>query len=103
MDDIDFLSQYENIHKKKSSIANWNLEDGIKTNALFYSFDSRFLPKSLTSLLVNDLITVWEPLWPAFDYKLRILDPKIEEFPCLVHKLSVTLTALQYKPQWKMG
>ena len=27
------------------------------------------------------------------------LDPKLEEFPTLVHKLSVTLTALQYKPQ----
>ena len=39
----------------------------------------------------------------ALDYKSRILGPKIEEFPCLVHKLSVTLTALQYKPQWKMG
>ena len=35
----------------------------------------------------------------ALDYKPRILDPNIEEFPCLVHKLSVTLTALQYKPQ----
>ena len=34
------------------------------------------------------------------DYKPRILDPKFEEFPCLVHKLSVILTALQYKPQW---
>ena len=39
----------------------------------------------------------------ALNYKPRILDPKIEEFPCLVHKLSVTLTALQYKPQWKIG
>ena len=39
----------------------------------------------------------------ALDYKPRILDPKIEEFPCLVHKLSVTLTAPNYKPQWKMG
>ena len=39
----------------------------------------------------------------ALKYKPRILDPKIEEFPCLVHKLSVTLTALQYKPQWKIG
>ena len=29
--------------------------------------------------------------------------PKIEEFSGLVHKLSVILTALQYKPQWKMG
>ena len=27
----------------------------------------------------------------------------MEEFPCLVHKLTVILTALQYKPQWKMG
>ena len=27
----------------------------------------------------------------------------IEEFPCLVHKLSVILTALDYKPQWKNG
>ena len=35
----------------------------------------------------------------ALDYKPRILDPKIEEFPCLVHKLSVILTALQYKLQ----
>ena len=39
----------------------------------------------------------------ALNYKPRILDPKIEEFPCLVHKLSVTLTALQYKPNWKMA
>ena len=35
----------------------------------------------------------------TLNYKPSILDPKIEEFPCLVHKLSVTLTALQYKPQ----
>ena len=39
----------------------------------------------------------------ALDYKPQILDPEIEEFPCLVHKLSVALTALQYKLQWKMG
>ena len=26
-----------------------------------------------------------------------------EEFPCLVHKLSVILTDLDYKPQWKMA
>ena len=39
----------------------------------------------------------------ALDYKLQNLDPKIEEFPCLVHKFAVTPTALQYKPQWKMG
>ena len=32
-------------------------------------------------------------------YNPRIEDPKIEEFPCLVLKLSVTLTALQYKLQ----
>ena len=30
----------------------------------------------------------------ALDYKLRILGPKIEDFPCLLHKLSVTLTTL---------
>ena len=35
----------------------------------------------------------------ALDYRLRILGSKIEEFPCLVRKLSVILTALQYKPQ----
>ena len=29
----------------------------------------------------------------------RALDQKIEEFSCLVNKLFVTLTALQYKPQ----
>ena len=31
----------------------------------------------------------------ALDYKTRILETKIEEFPCLVHKLSVTLTAVK--------
>ena len=39
-----------------------------------------------------------ETLKPALDYKPRILGPKIEGFPFLVHKLSVILTALQYKP-----
>ena len=39
----------------------------------------------------------------GLDYNPRILGPKIEEFPCLVHKLSVILTALLYKPHWKMG
>ena len=35
----------------------------------------------------------------ALDYKPpRILGPRIAEFPCLVHKLSVILTALQHKP-----
>ena len=35
----------------------------------------------------------------ALNYKPRNFGSKIEDFPCLVHKLSVTLTALQYKPQ----
>ena len=40
----------------------------------------------------------------ALDYKTWILlDPKIEEFPTLVHKLIVTLTTLQYQLQWKIG
>ena len=34
----------------------------------------------------------------VLDYKPRILGPKIEEFPCLVHNLFVILTALRYKP-----
>ena len=34
-------------------------------------------------------------------FKPQILAPKIEEFPCLVHKLFVILTTLQYKPQVK--
>ena len=33
----------------------------------------------------------------ALNYKPRILDPKIEKFPCLVHKMSKT------KQQWKLG
>ena len=36
----------------------------------------------------------------ALDYKPRILGQAIEEFPRLVHKLSVILTDLQCKPQW---
>ena len=43
-----------------------------------------------------------ETLKPALDYKPRILGPKIEEFHCLLHKLSVILSSLQYKLQWKM-
>ena len=39
----------------------------------------------------------------TLDCKPRILGSKIEEFTLLVHKLSVILTALQYKQQWKMG
>ena len=35
----------------------------------------------------------------APDNKPRILDPKIEQFPCLVHKFSVTQTALQFELQ----
>ena len=38
----------------------------------------------------------------SLNYKTQILGSKIEVFPCLVHKLSVILTALQCKPQWKM-
>ena len=39
----------------------------------------------------------------TLDYKLRILGPKIEEFPFLVNKLFSKLTALQYKTQLKTG
>ena len=41
--------------------------------------------------------TICVPLKPALDYKPRTLRSKIEEFPCLVHKLSLVLTALQYE------
>ena len=43
------------------------------------------------------------PLQPALDYKPRILDSKIGEFPCFVQKSTVVLLALQNKQQWKMG
>ena len=33
------------------------------------------------------------------DYKPWTLGPKMEELLCLVHKLSVILTALKYKPK----
>ena len=65
--------------------------------------------KVLQLALFMKQTTVRAPLEPALDLKLlsikklRTLDPKIEEFYCLVHKLFLTLTALQYKPQWKMG
>ena len=39
----------------------------------------------------------------ALNYEPWILDPKVEEFPCLVLKLFETLTGLQYKLQWKIG
>ena len=31
----------------------------------------------------------------ALNYKPRIFDPKMDEFPCLAHKFSVTLTAVK--------
>ena len=38
-------------------------------------------------------LLIWNHSWfqTARDYKPQILDPNIEEFPCLVHRLSVTL------------
>ena len=60
---------------------------------------------SLNLITTKDrtLATITRSLFEtALNYKPRILDQKIEEFPCLVHKLSVILTTLQYKPQWKM-
>ena len=50
-------------------------------------------------LLSTHAIITLSEFETALDYKPRILDPKIEEFPCLVHKLSVTVSALQYKPK----
>ena len=41
------------------------------------------------------LDTVRAPLLPTLGYKPRILEPKIEEFPCLVHKLCVRLTTVK--------
>ena len=49
------------------------------------------------------MYTVGTPLLPAFDHKPRIVDLKIAEFPFLVDKLFMILTALQHKPKWKMG
>ena len=39
----------------------------------------------------------------ALDDKPLMIDTTIEEFPCLVHKLSVKLTTLQYKLQCTNG
>ena len=61
------------------------------------------ISSSLIAIWKNKLNAIHAPLWLALDYKPRILGPKIEGFSCLVHKLSVVLTALQYKPQWKNG
>ena len=38
-----------------------------------------------------------------FETSPNYKEPKIEEYPFLVKKFSVTLTALQYERQWKMG
>ena len=61
------------------------------------------------------------PLWPIYIYFFQKILPYMrhynllliwncsqlwiffEEFPCLLHELSLILTALDYKPQWKMG
>ena len=58
------------------------------------------------NLKQSDSITVCAPLYiigTALVYKPQIFGPKIEEFPNSVHKLSVTLTCLQYKLQRKIG
>ena len=56
---------------------------------------------SLTDYSTHAIIThSW--FETALDYKPRILGPNIKGFPFIVHKLPIILTALQYKPQWKM-
>ena len=57
-----------------------------------YLFLKKILPCAL--LLYRTCPTITRSYFEtALNYKPWILDPKIEEFPCLVHKLSVTLTA----------
>ena len=47
-------------------------------------------------MLHYNRLLIWNHYWLyAADF--------IEEFTCLVHKLSVILTALDYKPHWKKG
>ena len=82
-----------------------------KMNGFYLTKDYDFLDKDYETALVwirkfsylmRAIIThSW--FEAVLDYKPRILDPKIEGFPCLVHKLSVTLTALRYKLWWKRG
>ena len=69
---------------------------------LMKDFDNFMSSKRIIKYRTHATITRY---WfeTTLNYKPRILDPKIEELRCLVHKLSVTLTGLQYKPQWKIG
>ena len=54
--------------------------------------------------VINNTLAIITGSWfeTALNYKPQILGSKIEEFPYLVHELSVIATALQYEPQWKM-
>ena len=66
------------------------------------SSPKQHLPKHMQhSVYITRTIIIRSWFETALDNKPHILDPTIEEFPCLVHKLCVPLTALQYKPQWK--
>ena len=72
------------IHLPLVQIARTTLEKAIHTVILEY------LPSSLSRYRTRATINrSW--FETALNYKPRILDPKIEEFPGLVYKLSVNL------------
>ena len=87
---IDFppLSNYNHYILSSASLSCWQPRILLVT------------PQFLADYPTRIIITQFET---ALNYKPQILDPKIEEFPCLLNKFSVTLTTLRYKPQWKMG
>ena len=104
---------YENTTKKENvnTMGDIHLVFSIKKIVFFLLFFN-FKNSCLQRLLVFYLLCLREKkkyrmgsiiTCPCFEtalnYKLLILDQKFEEFPCLVHTLSVTLTALQYKLQ----
>ena len=87
---IDFGSPIFWVDKKIEGITIWTL-------TYLYNGNNSYTKSHLTYRTRAIITRSW--FETALDYYLRILGWKIEEFPCLEHKLSVILTALIYKPQ----
>ena len=73
---------------------------GIQIHLAILKFEGKFFCGLLRVYELYRACTIITRSWFEFalDYKLRILDSRFAAFPCLVHKLSAILTALQHRP-----
>ena len=88
------LTCYNSLRLPKAMFNREHLQNFKSPNVSRRGLD--FIPLHLPYMRHYNPLLIWHHSW------LQTAD-FIEEFPCLVHKLSVILTTLDYKPKWKLG